>query len=62
MSQTYIATIVSILSVVLPYFGVKTTSEEVNSVVQAIVVAVMGIWIMIRRYKQGDINVLGAKQ
>lgn len=62
MSQTYIATIVSILSVVLPYFGVKTTSEEVNSVVQAIVVAVMGIWIMIRRYKQGDINVLGAKK
>lgn len=61
-SQTYIATIVSILAVVLPHIGVKVSSEEITSIVQSLVVVIMGVWILVRRYKQGGVTPLGVKK
>lgn len=61
-STTYIAIIVNILVTFLPKFGITVGSEELTSIIQAIVVAVTGIWIIVRRYKQGDITVAGVKK
>lgn len=61
-STTYIAIIVNILVTFLPKFGITVGSEELTSIIQAIVVAVTGIWIIVRRYKQGDITVTGVKK
>lgn len=61
MSTTYIAAFVSLLVIILPKFGINIAAEELTSTIQAVVVAVSSVVIMIRRYRHGDINALGAK-
>lgn len=62
MSQEYIAAFVSILSIILPHVGVTIGSDALTQTVTNIVAIVAGLWVMIRRYKRGDINILGARK
>jgi len=62
MSTTYIAAIVSILVVVLPRFGIQVSSEEVTNILSAIVAVVSSIWIIVQRYKRGDVTPLGLRK
>lgn len=62
MSQTYSAVLVSLLAFFLPKLGVTVGSEELTAVVQAIVVAVSGVWVIVRRYRQGDVTALGLRK
>ena len=60
-STTYIAIIVNILATFLPKFGITVGSEELTSIIQAVVVAGTGVWVIVQRYKKGDITPAGVK-
>jgi uncharacterized membrane protein len=62
MSQTYISAVIVILSQLLPVLGIQVGSDAVTTTVSTLVAVVAGIWIMIRRLQQGDINVVGARK
>lgn len=62
MSPTYTAAAVSLLVVVLPMFGIRAGADEVTGIIQAATVIISSIVIMIRRYQDGDINILGARK
>jgi len=61
-STTYIAIIVNILAQVLPKIGVTVGTEELTSTIQVLVAVGSGLWVLVKRYKQGDITVVGAKK
>jgi len=58
MSQEYVLAIVLLAGSILKIFG----QEIPNQTLEGIVAAVATLWIAIRRYSKGDINVLGAKK
>lgn len=60
-STTYIAVIVNILVTFLPKFGITVGSEELTSIAQALVAVVTGVWVIVQRYKKGDVTVYGSK-
>lgn len=62
MSTTVIASLVSILAVVLPYFGVQVGTDELTAFLQGLVVVVSSLWIWYRRVKSGDINMIGVRK
>ncbi len=61
ISTTYVATIVSVLSVLLPKLGITVGSEELTSTIQTLIVLGSGIWVLIRRYQKGGINIAGVR-
>jgi len=58
MSQEYILSLVLVLGSILKAFGI----EIENSVLEGVIAGVIAIWIAVRRFKKGDINVLGVKK
>jgi len=62
ISTEYVSAIVVILVSILPRLGFQVGSEELTAWIQAGITLVGGIVIMIRRYRKGDINILGAKK
>ncbi len=59
VSQQQIARIISILALLLAGYGI--TTEQLNTVVivlSVLVSAVMDVYGYIRRFKQGDVNVV----
>ena len=62
MSQTYISILVMILAGVLPRIGVTVGSEELTTFVSVALTIVAGIWALIRRYRQGNINLAGIRK
>lgn len=62
MSQTYYAVFVNLLVQFLPAIGVKTDNQAVDSTIQLLFAIGTGLWVLIRRYKQGDITVLGSRK
>ena len=60
-SQTYIAAVVVILSQVLPLLGINVGSEALTTTLTTIAAIVAGVWVMVRRYSNGDINSLGRR-
>lgn len=59
MSQTYIAAIVGLLTVILPVLGVQIESSELTNGIQSIVVAASFVWVLVRRYQAGGVSKLG---
>lgn len=62
MSQTITMVMVQLLTIGLPLIGVRLGSDALTSFVQTLIVVISGLWIWVRRYQQGDVNVLGARQ
>lgn len=58
ISQEYIGAVVLIIVGVLKAFGIEIASDAISG----IITGVIAIWIAVRRYQKGDINVLGAKK
>jgi hypothetical protein len=58
MSQEYILSLVLVLGGVLKLLGVEID----NSALEGLVGGVIALWIAIRRFSKGDINVIGAKR
>lgn len=57
MSQQYIGSIVILLVSLLKMFKIDIGNEELT----AILTGAVALWVAIRRYKQGDITVVGSK-
>lgn len=62
MSQTVASVLIQLLTIVLPIMGVRVGSDELTSAVQTVVVVVAGIYIWVRRYQEGDINIAGLRR
>jgi hypothetical protein len=62
MSQIYVSAVVALLAQVLPHIGVTLGSEELTGFITTGVTIGAALWVMLRRYMQGDVNVLGARK
>ena len=62
MSQTIIAVVIQLLSVVLPKVGVTVGSEELTTTASTLIVIVSGLWIWYRRVKVGGVSALGVRK
>ena len=62
LSQTYVSAIIVLLAEILPRMGLVIGNDKLTSLIQAVAIIVGGIWIMVRRYRQGDISAVGVKQ
>lgn len=57
MSQEYSASLVILLMSVLKLLKVDIAESEVT----AIVTGLLALWVAIRRFQKGDINIFGAR-
>ena len=62
MSPTYISGIVIVIVAILNFLGVKVGNNEITKIVEGLVPAILGIIIIIRRYKKGDLSIIGTKK
>jgi hypothetical protein len=62
MSQIYTSALIAILAQVLPHIGVTIGSDELTGFITTGVTIVAALWVMVRRYMQGDVSVLGARK
>ena len=60
MSPTYISGIVIVVVALLNLFGIKVANEEITKIAEGLVTAILGIIIIVRRFKHGGITILGA--
>lgn len=58
MSQEYILSLAILAGSVFKLFGV----EIENKVLEGLIVGVVSIWIAVRRYKKGDITIVGSRK
>lgn len=57
MSQEYVLSIVVVLGALAKGLGF----EIENSIIESLVLGVVGAYLAFRRYQKGDINLVGAK-
>ena len=62
MSPTYLSGLVIVLVAALNFFGVKVANDEITKIVEGAVPAILGIVVIVRRFKHGGITVLGTKK
>ncbi len=58
MSQEYIIALALLVGSILKIFGI----ELENKTLESVIASVATLWIAIRRYQKGDINIVGAKK
>ena len=58
MSQEYLLALVLVLGSILKAFGI----EIENDVLEGIIAGGVALWIAIRRYQKGDINLGGVRK
>ena len=59
ISQQYIAALIVVITSVLGLLKISYDITQLTQIIMAVVTLVSGVWIMYRRYKQGDITVVG---
>jgi len=57
MSQEYIAALAIVIVGALKAFKVEIATDQIT----AIITTVLGLWVMYRRYSQGNITVTGVR-
>lgn len=57
-SQEYIAALVVVITSTAAMFGYTLVSEEIS----ALIIVISGAWVMVRRYKKGDIMATGLRK
>jgi hypothetical protein len=62
MSQTYISALVILITTIASLFNVKIVSEDITKIIEAVLILGSGLWILYRRYKQGDITIVGTRK
>lgn len=45
---------------VLPKLGVTIGSEQLTTTIQTIVALTTGLWVLVQRYKKGDVTLFGS--
>jgi len=61
MSSEITASLLSILAVALPFFGVEVGSEQLTATLATLVVVIGGLYNWFKRYQRGGVNVLGVR-
>ena len=61
MSPTYLSGVVIVIIALLNFFKINISESELLPIVEGLITAVLGINIIYRRLKVGDINVFGKK-
>ena len=59
MNGEYIAIIVGVVSFGLKYFNINIGTADLTNVVTAVAGAISAIYLLVQRYKKGDITALG---
>lgn len=62
MSQTYLAIFINLVVNILPKFGINIGNAELQTTIQTISALITGVWVLVRRYRAGDINALGVRK
>ncbi len=62
MSQTYAAAIVVLLSQVLPLLGINVGTEALTTTLATVITVVAGLWVIVRRLQNGDIDAFGRRK
>lgn len=58
MSQEYTGALAIVLVTVLRLFGIELASDMATS----LAVGAVALWVAIRRYKKGDITIVGSRR
>ena len=62
ISQTYISALVILITTIASLFNVKIISEDITKIIEAVLILGGGLLILYRRYKQGDITIVGTRK
>jgi hypothetical protein len=61
-SPTYISALVVVLVSIFSLFKVNITKEDIEPILTALITLIGGIIVLIRRFKQGDLTVIGTRK
>jgi len=61
VSNIYISAFIAVLAQVLPHIGISLPNEELQGFVSTGVTILAALWVMISRFRKGDINAAGIK-
>ena len=61
MSRTIVSVIIQLLTLGLPMIGVTVGNDQLTGFVQTFIIIATGIYIWIRRVKQGDVTAAGTR-
>lgn len=62
MSQIYVSGLVILLAQLLPHIGVQFDNDTITGFAQALVTIAAALWVLVRRYQQGDIKLSGVRK
>jgi hypothetical protein len=62
MSQTIVAVLVNLLSIILPKLGLEIGSEALTTTITTLLAIGSGLFIYLRRYQVGDISIVGKRK
>jgi uncharacterized membrane protein len=62
MSQTYSAALIALAAQILPLIGEQVGTDELTTTLSTILTILSGVWILRRRFRQGDIYVSGRRR
>ena len=61
MSQTYLSVFIMLAAQILPKLGISVGDAELTTTVQTITTIGGAIWILIRRYQSGGVDLVGRR-
>lgn len=62
MSPTYTSAIVIVIVSVLGLFKIKIGTEELTAIVAPLITGILGIIVLVRRFKKGDLTLSGFRK
>ncbi len=62
MSQTFTATFINLIVMLLPLIGVNIAGADLNTALQVFTAIGTGVWILVRRYQAGGVTPLGFRK
>ncbi len=61
VSTTYATVLVMVLSEILPKLGITLGNDELTTTVQVLATIGGGLYLLVKRYQAGGINILGLR-
>ena len=61
-SPTYISALVIVLVSIFNMFQISITKEELEPIISAAIVLISGIIVLVRRFKLGNVTIVGTRK
>ena len=61
-SPTYVSAAIVVIVALFNLFKVNLKQEDIEPIATAIITAIAGIVVLVRRYKQGDLTIIGSRK